>query len=326
MIGEELNEDARECLAGFHWNPTEFKVQVTPPNGPGKDDALIRFPSPVADQNEIFATVTLEWYQAKNENGELIQAPAVVVVHESGRKMPIGKMIAEGFRQRGVHAFLIHLPGYGERRAARPNDIAELSVRLRQGIVDTRRARDAVAALPCVTKDRIALQGTSLGGFVSSTTAGLDQGFHSVFILLSGGDIYGVVKNGEREAKAIRDTALTSGMTDDELREVAWSIEPTRLAHRLNPERTWLYSGLFDQVVPITNARLFAKAAKLSRSHHIQMPADHYTGILLLPGILDQMSAEILGIPVSQVKSPLQEIVKQVDMGDPEEEAPVGSR
>jgi len=304
-VGEEPNEDARNCLQGLNWPPAEFTVQVESPPRPAAEEALIRFPSPLSVGEGTFDSVTMEWFQVRDATGVPVRAPAIVVVHESGRNMQIGRMIAQGFRMRGVHAFLIHLPGYGERRGERPQTLHELARRLRQGICDTRRARDAVAALPCVLPDRIALQGTSLGGFVCSTTAGIDSGFHSVFIFLSGGDIYGVVKKGEREAKQIRDKLVTTSLSDEQLREIAWSIEPTRLAHRLNPERTWLYSGLFDQVVPIENARLLARTAKLTGEHHFQMPADHYAGVLLLPGLLDQMASEVLEIPLDQVHSPL---------------------
>ncbi len=310
-VGDESNEDARQCLDALSWPRTTFAIEIVAPAISKQEDVFVTFPSPIRGSEPKFETVFLEWYQARTDAGELAVAPAVIVVHESGRKMPVGRMVAQGFRQRGIHAFLIQMPGYGERRGPAISGIKELAVRLRQGIADTRRAKDAVAALPCVLKDRIALQGTSLGGFVTSTTAGLDPSFHSVFILLAGGDVYSVVKNGEREAAKIREAIISKGESEEELKQAAWSIEPTRLAHRLNPERTWLYSGLFDQVVPIENARLLAKSAGLKGNHHFQMPADHYTGILLLPGILDQMSAEILEIPVDQVNSPLKASVQK---------------
>lgn len=304
-VGDESREDAKQCLQNLCWNCSEFQVKIVAPVDPKREDLLVTFPSPLSTIDDESSQVFMEWYCARDADQKVVTAPAVVVIHESGRKMPVGRMIAKGFQSRGIHAFLLQLPGYGERRTARPTDGQSLLTRIRQGIGDARRARDAVAVLPYISNDRIALQGTSLGGFVASTTAGLDRGYHNVFLMLSGGDLFGVIKNGEREAAQIREMMKASGLTDEALREITDAIEPNRLAHRLNPERTWLYSGLFDTVVPIKNARSFAKAASLNGVHHFQMPTDHYTGIVLLPAILDQMSAEILQIPIDQVKSPL---------------------
>ncbi|WP_437194110.1 alpha/beta hydrolase family protein [Planctomicrobium sp. SH527] len=304
-VGDESREDAKQCLQNLCWNCSDFQVTIAAPVDPKREDLLVRFPSPLSTVEDESSIAVMEWYCARDADQKVLTAPAVVVIHESGRKMPVGRMIAKGFQSRGIHAFLLQLPGYGERRTARPTDGQSLLTRIRQGIGDARRARDAVAVLPHISHDRIALQGTSLGGFVASTTAGLDRGYHDVFLMLSGGDLYGVIKNGEREAAQIREMMKASGLNDEALREITDSIEPNRLAHRLNPERTWLYSGLFDTVVPIKNARSFAKAASLNGVHHFQMPTDHYTGIVLLPAILDQMSAEILQIPIDQVKSPL---------------------
>src|SRR5690606_29630786 len=117
---------------------------------------------------------------------------------------------------------------------------------LDQGIADVRRARDAVVALPFVANDRVTLQGTSLGGFVSSTVAGLDQGYHRVFLLLSGGDIHEVIEKGQRDAQAVRNALREAGLTDEDILKAARRIEPNRLAHRLSPDRTWLHAGVLD--------------------------------------------------------------------------------
>ncbi len=74
-------------------------------------------------------------------------------------------------------------------------------------------------------------------------------------------------------------------------------VEPNRLAHRMNPSQTWLYSGLFDTVVPIKNARLLAKAAGLEKSHHIEMVANHYSGIIYIPFVLDHMCGQLKSLP-----------------------------
>ncbi len=169
-----------------------------------------------------------------------------------------------------------------------------------RAVVDVRRARDAVAVLPGVDSKNVSLQGTSLGGFVASITAGVDHGFQQVFLLLSGGNLYEIVEKGAKDAANVRRELLESGLTLEQLRELAWSVEPNRLAHRLRPDKTWLYSGNQDDVVPIENALAFAKAAHLDFTHHIRMPANHYSGIVFLPMILDHIVERVRGVKESE--------------------------
>jgi len=290
-VGDEPSADARECLAGLVWTGESFSV-VCDASKADRGDMLVRFPTPRPSGDQPNDRVAMEWYMARDQNRQPIKAPAVVVVHESGRNMMAGRMIARGIQSSGVHAFLIHLPYYGERTTGDKHQNAEtFFAATRQGIADVRRARDAVAAIPLVNEKMIGLQGTSLGGFVAATTAGLDNGFNGVFLMLAGGDLYDVIQSGARDAKEYRDRLADAGYTGEKLKAELRKIEPNRLAHRLNPKRTWLYSGLFDTVVPIKNAKLLAKIANLEQSHHVKMVANHYSGIVFIPFLLTHMSA-----------------------------------
>jgi hypothetical protein len=298
-IGEERSADAAECLSGLTWAPGKFTVVCREPwreNG----DALVSFKSPLPIGKANVDEVSLEWYQAKNKNNEVVKAPAVVVVHESGSGMTVGRLIAKQLSDLGLHAFMIHLPFYGTRRGeeGRPGG-AQLFGAIRQAIADVRRARDAVAALPQVDANNISLQGTSLGGFVSATSGALDKGYHSVFIMLAGGGLYDVIKNGERDAAKLRQELEEKNVTEDQLKSVLNAIEPLRLAHRLNPNRTWVYSGSFDNVVPPRSSKLLVEAAHLDKDHHVEMLADHYSGIVYLPFILNHMRNRVEELPAS---------------------------
>jgi len=287
------NADAQECLTGLRWSPESFAVEIGSAVGPHGDRTLY-FPSPLPAGNPIHDRVAAEWYAAKDEAGELLSAPAVVVVHESGRSMPVGRLIARGLRGHGIHALMLQLPGYGERRtelADRPERMLDW---LRQGIADVRRARDVAAVLPGVEMSRIGVQGTSLGGFVTSTVAGLDSGYDRVFILLAGGQLDRVVNEGKKDAAKIREQLEQLGIRAEQVAELARPIEPLRLAHRIDPERTWLYNGAFDDVVPRSSSYALAKAARLPDSHHIELPANHYTGIIFLPVVLQQIRDEMI--------------------------------
>jgi hypothetical protein len=80
------------------------------------------------------------------------------------------------------------------------------------------------------------------------------------------------------------------GVTEEQIREFAKTIEPLRLAHRVDPARTWLFSGKFDDVVPPQCTEAFVKAAKLGLSNHYILPVGHYSAVLMMPAILPRIT------------------------------------
>ncbi len=296
-IGIESNPDAKACLEGLSWKPVTFQVQKEPATQ-GHGDWFIRFPSPIDSGDQRNDLVTMEWHAVKDESGKPLKAPAVVVVHESGSGMNVGRMIARDFPRHGLHAFMIYLPYYGTRRGpqGKPQGAA-IVTGLRQAIADVRRARDAVAALPEVVSSKVFLQGTSLGGIVSATTIGLDRGFQGAFLLLAGGDLYGIIMNGQRDAAKVREQLAAGGVTKEKLREMARVIEPTRIAHRVDPQRVWLYTASKDTVVPPENSNKLIETMKIPKDHHTELLANHYSGIVFLPFIMEHMAQTMKSIP-----------------------------
>lgn len=289
----EEDADTADCLAGLRWTPAEFAVMIeTPQNKQG--DLAVTFPSPHPSGNPVHDRVFMEWYAARDQAGQVGRAPAVVVVHESGRSMPVGRLVARGLSVLGVHAFMIQMPGYGQRRTELADRPEHLVQSMRQAVGDVRRAYDAVAALPVVDQKRLGVQGTSLGGFVTATVLGLDSAYSHGFILLAGGQLDRVLLEGARDAAKMRAQLQSIGIDDDQLRQLVKVIEPLRLAKRVDPDRTWLYRGAFDNVVPPASSLAFAEATGLSDQHHIVMPVDHYTGVILLPGVLQQIANQML--------------------------------
>ena len=286
---EEELADSRQCLEGLLWSPGKFDVSFEKP-ATDHGDWLVRFPSARPSGDAVNDIVAMEWYQVKDGEGNLLHAPAAVIVHESGSGMTVGRLIARGLQQHGLHTFMIQLPYYGVRRTSDSKPTGDrVFAALQQAIADVRRAKDAVAAIPHVDASRISLQGTSLGGFVTATTAGLDRGFHRVIILLAGGDLYDVLMQGKKDAANIREDFERRGIQPATVKALLHAIEPLRLAHRIDPTRTWMFSGKYDDVVPIKNADLLAQAAHIDDSHHYKMLANHYSGVIYLPIVLQQM-------------------------------------
>lgn len=217
--------------------------------------------------------------------------------------MPVGRMFTRSFHRQGYHAFLLHLPGYGARNWGERPTAPELLPLLKQGITDVRRARDAVASLPIVEPNQIFLQGTSLGGIVSATTSGIDQGYAGTFLMLAGGDLASILKDGKKDAARMREQMEMASVSPEALYEMINAIEPLRLASRINPQRAWLYSGKYDDVIPMKNADALVEAAKLPKSNHIIMSADHYSGVLYFPAVMKHMDEQIQQIVKSQAKS-----------------------
>lgn len=291
--GDEPSQDAKQCLANLAWTPAKFTVQLDAAE-PGCGDYLVRFPSARPIGNTTIDEVSMEWFAARGEDKQIRRAPAVVVVHESGRRMTVGRLIARGIAAQGVHAFLVHLPGYGPRRVAGFPAVEQIMPAMHEAIADVRRARDAATALPAVDHSVVGLQGTSLGGFVAAGVAGLDHGYNRVFILLAGGNLEEVLFHGSNEVAKARSKLAAAGITDEQIRTAAHELEPLRLAHRIHPAETWLYSGKFDTVVPPRCSQALAKAASLPHDHFIEFPASHYSGIVYLPNVVQQISQRML--------------------------------
>lgn len=290
---DDASTDARQCLDGLRWDATSFSVTVQPGKHP-HDPSIVRFPSPHPTGDAVNDLVALEWYAARDESDAVIDAPAIIVVHESGSKMEVGRLIAIALHAQGLHAFMIQLPTYGLRR---PRDFVPrmelVSTVMKQGIADARRARDAVAVLPHVDARSISIQGTSLGGFVTATAAGIDRGFTTVHIMVAGGNLYDVIVNGQREAGQMREMLARAGYTGESLRELVAPIEPLRLAHRYDRKNTWLYTANRDQVIPPRHAKELRLAAGLADDHEMMMLADHYTGIVYVPIIVIDIAKKI---------------------------------
>jgi dienelactone hydrolase len=280
--------DAQECLTGLRWTPADFEIRCEAADK-DRGDLLIRFDSPVDTSKSVNDNVSMEWYVARDKERQPVSARAVVIVHESGRGMTVGRIFAKGLNAQGLHTFLIHLPGYGNRRSESSGKVEFILSGMKQAIADVRRAKDVVASLPFVQNDVVGIQGTSLGGFVTSTVAGLDRGYGRVFVLLAGGNLADVVQSGNKDAAKVRAQLEAIGITGEQIRELSRPIEPLRLAHRIDSDNLWLYSGKFDDVVPPASSFALAAAAKLPDGHHVELLADHYSGVVYLPMVIQEI-------------------------------------
>ncbi len=276
--------DAVECLKGFAWQPREFTATVRAPTS-ADYDAAVTFPSPHAGPAGV---VYLEWRKARESDVPCRDArPAVIIVHESGRGMTAGRTIARALCRTGVHTFLVQLPGYGQRRVERRDQDGQLVEGIRQGVADTRRAADAARRMEGVTGEHVSVLGVSLGGFVATLAGSLDNGFDQHFILMAGADLPLMFRDGQREVAELRRKAEAVRSGTD-LLEYLNQVEPARVAHRLQADRTFLYTAMFDVVVPTACSDRLAECASLPPEHVIRMPCGHHSAVaFLLPMVVD---------------------------------------
>ncbi len=234
----------------------------------------------------------MRWYQARDHDGALAAdlRPAVVVVHSLHPDLVIAQSIARALSRSGWHALIVEMPGY----ASRPGDQKRMTgittlMYADQAVADTRRTRDAVAALPGIDPKRIHLQGTSLGGMIAAVAGSLDNGFVSTQLLVTGGDAMQVLKRGQKDAWHLARALSHVGYTEDRLRQLINPVEPTALAHRLDPQTTWLYYGRTDLVIPRFSSDALADAAGLDAAHRVEVDGNHYTMFMTMPAVVQTM-------------------------------------
>ncbi|MHC4993594.1 MAG: alpha/beta hydrolase family protein, partial [Planctomycetota bacterium] len=288
-------------LAEMRYEPTGFEVRVVAPNANGfshfaSTDAprLVRFDSS-GDLDGLAKTVTLEWFPAKDADG---RAPVVLVLHSIFPRMSIARAVARALGERGVHAFMMHAPGYGLRTMPGPRFGSDFFKRQTVAVGDARRARDAIAALPGVNAQRVSILGVSLGGFQATHAAGLDGAFEHAFLILAGADLHGVLTNGRRDAANVRRGLNNAGINGEALRDFCARFEPALTAARLDPQTTYLYSARRDSVVPPANARALGDAIGLNggaTDHHVWFDADHYTAGLHMPWVVGRVVRVVKG-------------------------------
>lgn len=298
------NAEARAVLEQLAWDPVGFEVRCT--STPGLSyDALVRFESPIPSGEPRVDEAVLQWYAARGEGGKAVEAPAVLVVHSLHPRMVIADQIAREFAGRGLHAFVLQLPGYGLRRQGSGQFPGVTALEHgRQAVADCLRARDAIRALPNIKPGPIALQGTSLGGFVAATAGGIEPAFDPVILLISGGDGYGTLMHGLHDATYLRQALERKGYRGEALRALLEPVEPLRTAHRLNPNRTWLISARDDVTIPKASSDALALAIGLGDDHRIWLNTTHYTAVMLLPAITNHMADIILGGHTEPVTAP----------------------
>ncbi len=286
-------EQGRAMELRVAWAPQPFSVTVGEPGALPGNTTPVAFPSPRPSGQRFRDVVAVEWFPAQPPPDAAIAdgahdttRPAVVLVHTLHPAMPLARALAGTVARGNVHAFVIQLPGYGQRRARHDRWAGiEAIVHAAQGVADVRRACDAVAALPGIDPDRIVLQGSSLGSFPAAMAAGLHARHRNVVLFLGGGQLLDVLETGHQDTARLRESLDRHGVDADRRRELLAHLDPLFVAHQLDPQHTWLFTADGDTVVPPNSAKALADAVGLDDEHHRIITGNHYTATLALPAI-----------------------------------------
>ena len=201
--------------------------------------------------------------------------------------------MARGLAEQGVVAVYVPMPCYGERK---PPGNAHLLLyqkepqrtldNIRQTVMDVRRAKAVLAARPEVDPQRIGITGVSLGGIMTSLTAGVDGHFYRVVPILAGGDLAAITFHA-RETRIVRAALEQKGMTQQDTEKLLAPVEPLHFASRINPETCLMINAARDEVIPRETTDALRKA--IGSPQILWTPLGHYSSVYYLPNIRQRM-------------------------------------
>lgn len=288
--GRQFEATLREQAPGEHWR--FFRVRY---------DSPVETPWP--ENNVVPGELYLPKVAAGNAAGKV---PAVIVLDIMDGSAIVPRGIARGMAEHGVAALYIPMACYGVRR---PADRAHFRYfaehpektvdNLRQTVMDIRRAKALLAALPEVDADRISITGVSLGGIMTSLAAGVDGTFHRVVPILAGGDIAAICFHGARETRRIREACNAKGITQQELAELLRPVDPLTFASRIAPANCLMINASKDEVIPPATTLALRKA--IGDPQMLTFPLGHYGAALYLPNIRQRTIDFVLGRKVDRL-------------------------
>jgi len=170
---------------------------------------------------------------------------------------------------------------------------------MRQSVMDIRRAKALLAALPEVDPDRIAITGVSLGGIMTSLAAGVDGTFYRVVPILAGGDLAAITFHA-RETRKIREACEAKGITQEKLAEMLQPVDPLTFASRIKPATCLMINAALDEVIPAETTAALRKA--IGMPQQLIVPGvGHYKAGLFLPTIRQRVIEYISGKKVEKL-------------------------
>lgn len=196
--------------------------------------------------------------------------PVVLALHGLGGNKSFGQQLAPTLTQAGYAVLALDAPGHGERADSKkpllPTDLELLHNNWVEGIVDYRRALDALAGRPEVDSKRVLLMGISMGGMMGSLLAGSDSRICAAALIVAGGDWRTVVSKTSlpivKPLKDLLDKVDPKSAAASKLNE----IDPVNWVAKIAPRPVLLLQGDADTIMPKEASNKLIEAAKEPKS------------------------------------------------------------
>jgi len=163
----------------------------------------VDFPSAYAGDSEENNVVLGEYFQPRN----IDNAPLAIVIHGWGDRSAIPcQLLARTLVKKGIAAFILYLVFHTSRMPETmkshlpyitPEDWFE---GYRASVIEVRQIIDWAGSRPELDKERIAVLGISLGGFVSEIAMGVDKRIKAGVFMIAGGNSEKITWNTRSEA------------------------------------------------------------------------------------------------------------------------------
>lgn len=253
-------------------------------------------------------------YFRPNTDGNV---PLVVLSHGWGdRSVFLCKLLARALAKRGIASFLLYLVFHSSRlpdviRNRLPNLTAEEWLKgYQMSVVDIRQIVDWAIAIEGISKERIAVIGLSLGGFISAIAMGVDKRIKAGILLTTGGNSEKIVqmsrlnafrkryKRSEAEYNEIQDCyarylveVANKGLENVTPARKSFLTDPMTFAHRLRQRPLLMINALWDELIPKEATVDFWEACGQPRI--LWYPGTHTSIWLWYPLILRQITSFI---------------------------------
>ncbi len=215
----------------------------------------------------------VERLRYRGADGE--EVPAILSLPTSGDAPYACVLLGHGLRgdkhwpevfdllaQGGFAGFAIDARYHGERRdhAALQrlfDDPSVLERMLRETVIDMRRGIDYLETRPECDPERIGYIGASMGGFLGTMLAGVDDRVQAPVFLVSGADWRTMLDSSE--AAQFRDRATQADI--ERARALLDPIDPVHWVGLISPRPVLMVAGDADRAVPPASARALHDAA-----------------------------------------------------------------
>jgi dienelactone hydrolase len=225
--------------------------------------------------------VTMHLYFGDEAQGK---TPTFVVTPILAGGNEVARLICDDLASHGYHAALVF-----RDLADGDESFEEIETRMKQLIVDRRRALDWLVERPEVDTDRLGAYGVSLGAITTVMLAAVEPRFALSIAVMPGGDLPTVFSRSvEGECKGIRKVqGLPESPNSAQLEEFiaagrkVIATDPLKFARYVDPAEILLFNTRRDTSVPTDTQE--ALWNELGQPERYSLPTGHYGAIVYLP-------------------------------------------